>query len=241
VRFFFIRNKETELIRNRREALPLPAMVAHFTEVDWGGIILRDPVTAATNVLMTVTGLYAWWPIRKSKIPHIRYWGGFLLLLSVASAIGIIVHGFSYYTGENGLLKIWLLMGLVQNAGISCAQIATAQEYFKKHLFWLFPLILLQYFALGSIFLLEQEYSAAKWHVVIGMLPVMGWNIYQWVKGNEVAKWISLSLLVSGLTAAVHGFKWSINIEWFNFNDIAHVLVIASLLLMRKAVNGLIS
>jgi hypothetical protein len=212
------------------------AMVVHFTEIEIAGIVLRDPVTAATNVLMAAAGFYAWWPVRNSPVNYLRSWARFLFLLSVSSTIGIIVHGFSYYTGEIGLLRIWLAMGLVQCLGVSFAQIATAQHYFKEHLRWIVPLVLVQFIALGSVFLVKQQYSAAKTQLAVGMLPVLFWNMIQWKKGNEAAKWVALSVLVSVLTAAVHGFKISINIHWCNFNDIAHVLVIVSLLLMRKAV-----
>ena len=71
------------------------AMIKYSTEIDVAGIIIRDPVTALTNVLIFATAL--WWFRHLQKhsggYVHSRFWGRFALGIGSASLIGVIVHG----------------------------------------------------------------------------------------------------------------------------------------------------
>lgn len=209
--------------------------ITFFKEVHLGGLVLRDPVTAITNVFIFLAGLWCWRRLRGREEAYVRSWRLFFLFLGIPGLIGVIVHGFSYYTSEQAHLWIWLGMGIIQNLGISFAQIGTVQHYFPKQRTWLIALVLLQFVLLSYFFVHLAMYKAAKWHVAIGLLPVMGWSFYQWAKGNRAARWIALGIAVSGITVAVHSFKISISEQWFNYNDIAHFLIVASLLLMVRA------
>lgn len=211
-------------------------MIKYFAEIHLGSLVLRDPVTAITNVLIFLAGWWCWKNIRNTDSPAVRYWRFFFLFVGLSSMVGIVVHGFSFYTPERTHFWIWIVMGSVQNLGISFAQLATSRQYFPKQYKWISALVLAQYVLLVAFFIHSEDYKAVKWHVAIGMLPVMGWNVYRWIKKEASAKWITLGVLVSGLTAAVHGFKISISLQWFNFNDIAHVLIVISLFLIYKGV-----
>jgi hypothetical protein len=215
-------------------------MIRFFSEIHLGNLVLRDPVTALTNVLIVLAGLWCWKNSKSENAIPAKRWSLFFLMIGLSSLVGVVVHGFSYYTAERTHFWIWITMGAVQGLGISFAQGATVQQYFTKQRYWLFILIAVQYAVLLFFFILSENYKAVKWHVAIGMLPVMGWNIYRWAKGELSGKWIALGVLVSGLTAAVHGFKISISLEWFNFNDIAHILIVISLFLIYKGVKTIV-
>jgi hypothetical protein len=211
-------------------------MIKFFTEIHLGGMVVRDPVTALTNVFIFLAGWWCWKQVKNSPATHVKSWSWFFLLVGLASLIGVAVHGFSFYIPERIHFWTWIVMGLVQNLGVSFAQVATAQLYFSKQSRWITILVAGQYLAFAAILISFESYEAVKWHVALGMLPIMGWCMYRWAKGDRAAQWIATGILISGLTAAVHGFKVSISLEWFNYNDIAHLLVVASLLVMVRGV-----
>jgi hypothetical protein len=210
----------------------------HFsTEITAGSIVIRDPVTALTNVMMFLAALVAWRRLIRNDITFLpaRIWRWFFAGVSVASLIGMIVHGFSYYTPENVHLAIWLTMGLVQSAGVSGAQLATVQHYAPRKLRLLQGFIIGQLVITTIILISFQTYAVVKYHLAVGLLPLLFWHIYQYINGKKSGLWIALGILVSAITGVVHGFRLSVSV-WFNYNDIAHILVIVSIWMMLKGV-----
>lgn len=207
----------------------------YYTEIEVLDVVIRDPVTALTNILILAAALWSWKRVKDAPASHTRSWGIFFLMLGVSSLVGVVVHGFSYYMNERTHFWVWILMGTAQNVGISFAQLATAQHYFPREIRWIRLLILAQLIATTFCFIYFETYEAAKLHVAFGLLPVMGWNIYQFIKRNKPAGWIALGIIISALTAAVHSFKISLG-PWFNFNDIAHLLIVTSILVMYRGV-----
>lgn len=209
-------------------------VIKYFSEIHIGQVVVRDPVTAVTNILIFLAGWWSWKQIRRSKIVSVKSWSLFFLFIGLSSLIGVVVHGFSFYTPLRTHFWIWVVMGLVQNVGVSFAQIATAQRYFPRQSKWIIALVLIQFIVAGLAFIHYEHYKWVKWHIALGLLPVMGWYFYRWSNGDLKAKWIAIGIAISGITVAVHSFKISISEEWFNFNDIAHLLIVASLLVMVK-------
>lgn len=209
-------------------------IIKFFSEIHLGSLVLRDPVTGITNLMIFAAGLLGWKQVKSSAAT----WSRFFLFIGLSSLIGVIVHTFSNYTPAPVHFWIWITMGLVQNIGISCAQAGTVLRYSGKYKKLLLALIVLQYLVSAIAVIWSGEYKAVKWHVAAGMLPVMGWYFHRWAKGEKTARWIALGIAVSGITVAVHSFKISLNEAWFNYNDIAHLLIVASLLLMAKGFSG---
>lgn len=212
-------------------------MLHYTTEIASGGFVIRDPVTAVTNIMMFFAGLLAWRRLIRDDITlrAARIWRWFFAGISIASLIGVIVHGLSFYTPENVHLSIWLTMGLVQSAGVSGAQLATVEQYWPVKLRLLQGFVIAQLVITTIVLISFQSYTIVKYHLALGILPIMGWHLYQFSKNKKSGIWIAGGVLVSGITGAVHGFKISLSL-WFNYNDISHILVIVSVWMMAKGV-----
>jgi hypothetical protein len=210
-------------------------MIKFFTELHLGGIVLRDPATSLTNILIFLAGWVCFRRLRNTAEDHVRSWRIFFLFLGLAALVGVIVHGFSFYTPEKIHFWIWVAMGLIQNIGISFAQLATPRFYFPAQYKWIRALVALQFIALAILFIALGTYEAVKVHVALGLMPVMVWNFYRASRGEKHAAWISFGILVSASSAIVHTFKLSFS-PWFNYNDIAHVFIVISLLMIGKGV-----
>lgn len=212
-------------------------MLHYSTEITAGSIVIRDPVTAVTNVLMFLAALQAWRRLIRDDVTFLpsRTWRWFFAGISIASLIGVIVHGFSYYTPENVHLAIWLTMGLVQSAGVSGAQLATVQHYLPQKLRLLQGFIIAQLVITTIILISFQSYAIVKYHLAVGILPLFFWHLIQYRRGKKSGIWIAGGIVVSAITGGVHGFKISLSV-WFNYNDIAHILVLISIWMMLKGV-----
>jgi hypothetical protein len=213
-------------------------MIHYSTEIEIGGVIVRDPVTALTNIGIFATGLVCYLRLRKQKLefPH-KNWIYFFLLVGVASLIGVIVHGFSHYTSEETHFKIWWAMGVVQGAGVTLAQFGFTSNVLSRFRVLVIALVALQFgaFVLGSY--ITGTFTIAKIHLAVGLVPIMLYYIYMAFKGRRAEKLVATGIGISSLTALVHGLKISIS-DWFNYNDIAHLLIIASLVVMYEGVKS---
>lgn len=213
-------------------------MIHYSTEIEVGGVIIRDPVTALTNIGIFATGLVCYLRLRKQKLdfPN-KNWIYFFLLIGVASLIGVVVHGFSFYTTADVHFKIWWAMGAVQGAGVTLAQFGFASNVLSRFRMLVITIVSLQFgaFVLGSY--ITGTFAIAKIHLAVGLVPIMLYYTYMAFKGKRAEKLVAIGIGISALTALVHGFKISIS-PWFNYNDIAHVLIIASLVVMYKGVTA---
>lgn len=212
-------------------------MIKYSTEIDLAGLIVRDPVTALTNVLIFATALWWFRHLKKhsGSYVHSRFWARFTLGIGSASFIGAIVHGFSFYTDEDQHLIAWLLMCIVQGLGVSMAQVAVFATASKQWRVGLFVFTGLQFFAFVGGLLQLQSYEIAKIHVALGLIPILIVYTLQGLRGDKGKTWIAAGILVSALTAVVHTLKLSFSV-WFNYNDIAHMLIITSIILIGNGV-----
>lgn len=212
----------------------------HFEkEIEIAGIVLRDPVTALTNIGIFATGLVCYLRLRRQKLkfPN-KNWIYFFLLVGISSLIGVVVHGFSFYTTEETHFNIWWAMTVVQGAGVSFAQFGFASNVLHRHRILVILVVMLQFgaFTVGSY--LVGTFVIAKIHLALGLLPIMLYYIYMSMRGKIAEMLVATGIGISSLTALVHGLKVSISREWFNYNDIAHCLIIASLVMMYLGVKA---
>ncbi|HLG04029.1 MAG TPA: hypothetical protein VI731_10575 [Bacteroidia bacterium] len=208
-------------------------MIKYFTELHLGSLVLRDPATGLTNILIFLAGWLAYRQLKKTSPSSAWRW--FFIYIGISSLVGVIVHCFSYYTPEPIHFWIWITMGLIQNFGITCAQIGTAQQYFKKYLRPISMIAIIQFTALGLLFIFRGSYEIVKLHTAIGLVPVMIWYLYRGYFFRP-ALWIGFGILFASISGIVHSLKLSFS-PWFNYNDIAHVVLVVSLLMMGKGLS----
>jgi hypothetical protein len=213
-------------------------MIQYSTEIEVGGVIIRDPVTALTNIGIFAAGLVCFLRLKKKKLQFpIRFWIYFFLLVGVSSLVGVIVHGFSYYTPPDVHFKIWWTMGVIQGAGITLAQFGFTSNVLTRFRMLVISLVTLQFGVFAVMLYVKGTFDVAKIHVAIGLVPIMIYYMYKGFKGLKAEILVATGIIISTLTAIVHSLKLSIS-QWFNYNDIAHILIITSLIVMYYGVNA---
>jgi|GEM_PF-1018641 hypothetical protein len=213
-------------------------MIHYNKEIEVAGIILRDPVTALTNIGIFAAGLLCYLRLRKQKLdfPN-KNWIYFFLLMGISSLVAVIVHGFSYYTPPEVHFKIWWVMCVLQGAGVTLAQFGFASNVLSKYRMLVISVVTLQFGVFALCSYIFGTFTVAKFHLAAGLVPIMLYYIYVALKGKRAEMLVATGIGISALTALVHGLKLSISLEWFNYNDIAHCLIIASLVVMGRGVS----
>jgi len=210
-------------------------MIKFYTEIELFGIVVRDPVTALTNLLIFLTAVWCFRRLRPIAAEQgINSWRWFFLFMGTASFIAIFVHGFSFYMAARMHFGLWVIMCLSQGLGATFAQLAVIRQTFShSHRGSWSLLSVAQYFLFGVLLLVFSSYEVVKIHIAACLLPIMIWYAIQYFSGNPAGGMIALGILVASFTALVHTFKMSFGL-WFNHNDISHLLICIGLALMSS-------
>lgn len=212
-------------------------MIKFYTEIEVAGIILRDPVTAVTNLLIFATAMWCFVRFHKHELPEAeRTWRWFFLFVGISALVAVFVHGFSYYTQQSTHLSIWTAMCILQGLGITFAQLATIQQHFpeRSRKFWLLVPVV-QFIAFCTILIVFHSYEVTKIHIAAGLVPIMVWNAILHFSAERTGGPIALGIFVATITAFVHTFKIGFG-NWFNHNDISHILLCIGIWLICKGV-----
>ena len=213
-------------------------MIHYTTEVDIAGIIVRDPVTAITNLGIFAFGVRYFRLLTKHDLEYPnKNWNYFFLFIGLSSLLGIFVHGLSYYMSPNFHFHLWWLMGVVQSAGVSFAQFGVGSNVFEKRRSLVGIIVFVQFVAFSAIMYGTGSFEVAKIHIALGLIPIMIYYVFQGMKGLKAEILVATGIGVSALTAVVHSLKLSLS-AWFNYNDIAHLLIITSLIVMYQGVKA---
>ena len=217
-------------------------MIQHFLnfkEISFLGLDhLRDPASVLTNLLLFFVGFRCFLKISKFRShqhPQVkveaRGWSLFFLFGSIAYLFGVPVHGFSWYIPEQIHFYIWLLMGWTQIFAATFAQFATAKWYFPKQFGWIRILIVLQFLFFCWMMVYIRKFAAVNVDVALALVPIAFWNIYLFNKKKIVTARIGWGILFAAIAAIFVVLKVMIS-DWFSYNDIAHIFLVGSLLMV---------
>jgi hypothetical protein len=212
------------------------------TTITLGNIAIHEPVTAFTDLIITILA-FAYFRNLNSKDEVTKNWRLFFLFLSLSTLAGACSHAF-FEIHEGVQYKIiWLGMQFLNGFAVFFAQRATLFSVLKdskNYNSWRVSYIiqLVMYFV---VLIIIQKYIITIIDNAIGLIPIMILH-FTAKKKEAYYTWISYGILISFITAIVHGAKFSLH-DYFNYNDIAHVFIMISLTVMflgvkRKTISG---
>lgn len=198
------------------------------------GLLIEEPVTTLTDLLVTAICLYAFFKLGKiaNKQPVKTYLRIYFLSMGIATAIGgLIGHGFFYAFDYNMYWKLpgWLT-SMVSIAMLERASIEYSRRLINKKTGVVFAwLNITELFTFMVITLVSQNFFFVEVHSAYGLLVVVsGFNFY--IYYNTKSKGSKLFLIAVGfsaISALVFMNKWGIS-KWFNHFDISHVVMTIS-------------
>lgn len=194
---------------------------------------IHEPVTVLTDYMITFLCFMFFFRLKnENKIVSIKYWKCFFLFFGVSTLVGGCSH--ALFTIHEGFAykSFWIAMQVLSGFAVFSAQQATYNTVLqnaKNRELWKGSYILQLIIFLAGVFIF-QNFLVVVLDNAIGLIPVMILHFMD-SKNSRQNKLIANGILISFLTAFVHGTKLSLN-AYFNFNDISHVLIMISLFVL---------
>jgi hypothetical protein len=200
------------------------------TTIYLGGIAIHEPMTVFTDIIITLFCLFFVSKL-SGKGKARNAWRKFYAFFAASTFIGAMPHAFfTEHTGTD-YKALWLTMQVLNGLAVFYAQFATMLSVMvaspKQKSYYKISTFQLSLFC-ACVFIF-QNFLVVVINNALGLIPVM---VLHFTKARrESDKLIGYGIVVSFLTGIVHGAKISLN-DHFNYNDIAHVLIMISLSIM---------
>jgi len=196
------------------------------TSVNFNGMLIQEPVTALTDLLVSLVCLYAFFklkPVNRS-VALLKY---YFLTMALATAYGgIIGHAFLHYVSFGWKVPGWLI-SMFSVALLERASITHAKPILTKNLGTLFTTLnSIELITLIVIVLATFNFTFVEAHAAYGLLVVV-FSFEAFIFKSTKADSSRLFLIATGISAVaatVHLTQFSIH-PWFNHLDLSHVLM----------------
>lgn len=206
------------------------------TTIHIGSIALHEPMTVLTDYIIALLALIFYSRLPRSGNTVIRNWRLFFLFMALSTGIGANSHGFFAVHEGIAYKSIWLPMQVLNGFAVYFAQqatLASALKDSKNRAAWKYSYII-QLAVYIIMLMIVQKFLVTIIDNAAGLIPIMIVH-FRAKEKEKYYKWIGYGIVISFITAIVHGFRLSL-CDYFNFNDIAHVFIMISLWVIYKGV-----
>jgi hypothetical protein len=214
--------------------------LAKMPSVNWFGITILEPFTVLTNILIAIACFYAYNDLKKKKLNVTktqRYISYFFLCMGFATVIGGVVgHAFLYVTGLYGKIPGWYI-SMTGVALFERAAIAHGRPYMNKNVGRFFSILnYMEIITFMTLSLLKLSFLYVEIHAFYGLfIVVFCFEFYVYKKTKDPSfKYLSIATMFGFVAVLCHAFQLSIN-KWFNYNDVSHIAMTASILFYHQA------
>lgn len=201
------------------------------TTIYIGNVAIHEPMTVFTDVLIAIVAFTCYMKLSHAR-EAVKYWSWFFLFLSMSTLVGSFSHAFFAVHEGWGYKSFWLPMQILNGLGVYFAQQATLRSALKdsKHYNAWKMSYNIQLVVYYIVLLLVQKYIVTIIDNALGLIPIMIVHLTARIK-KEYYKYVGWGIAISFITAIVHGTKFSLH-AYFNYNDIAHVFIMISLIVI---------
>lgn len=199
------------------------------TTTDIFGFQVMEPMTAATDLLVSAVCLYAFIKIRNSKnrLPSVLLLKYYFLTLAISTAYGgIIGHALQHILSFGWKVPGWLI-SMLSIALIERAAILHAQPILQPGLGRFFAILnIIELITLTTVVLITLDFFFVEAHAAYGLLAIVSsFELFIYLRTkNEGSRLLLIAVVISALAATVHLTKFTIHV-WFNHLDLSHVLM----------------
>ena len=198
------------------------------TSIDIAGLKIEEPVTAATDFLVSAVCLYAFFKLRNVQANStVKLFTYYFLTMALATLYGgLIGHAFLYLLAFSWKVPGWLI-SMISVALIERAAIRHAQPLLKPSIGKFFATLnIVELLTLTTVVLLTLNFFFVEAHAAYGLLVVVfSFELYVHKKTKgEGSRLLLIAVSISAVAATVHLTQLTIN-PWFNHLDFSHVLM----------------
>jgi hypothetical protein len=205
-----------------------------FEKTYWqlGDLLVSEPITAITDLLVTAVCFYAFIKLKpKSKFgwTHVFY-RYYFLFLGLSTLYGAIIgHAFNLYFGFEWKLPGWLF-SMFAIALIERGSIMHAKPYMNIRTGNIFSYLnVIEFFILLFCVSYFRNFALVEAHAAYGLLiVVLSFEMVVYIKSKQVSSiYIIIAIGIGVLAAIVHIGGIFIN-KWFNHLDLSHIFMALS-------------
>jgi hypothetical protein len=205
------------------------------------GVFIQDPFTGITN-LMLATSCVIFANRIKQKAPNQKHWRYFFLAIALAFVCGAVDHSFRYIYEEK-LAQFSRMFGLIPLLFVQLSANQLMSSYKLKTLNTIASVSINIIAAFGFILYLLGFYQSFNTFfiyisvAIISFIVILLPSHYNFSKGKnfKYLKYFGIGILSMLIPLSAFVFKIGIN-KWVTQNDIAHLTLIISLLLIAKSI-----
>jgi hypothetical protein len=202
------------------------------------GLKIYEPGVIVTNLILLLICIWFFIKLMSLKNIYSRNMAGFILMLGLSGCIGAVIHATHYQLGWS-FLRIMNFASNVINILVAFLCFRGSyhiQNYRTRRnrntmlnvsLVWLIAVIIYAW--------VRSDFIVITIHA--GLVLLYAFYTHYRLDKNEFAgtTWVMGGIVVAFFSILVHLFKLSFH-HWFNHKDLAHIFMIASLLLMGKGI-----
>jgi hypothetical protein len=210
------------------------------TTLSINGIDVHEPVTVFTDFIITTLLISFYYQLKliSTTKEGIKEWCLFFLFLAISTFLGGCSHAFFLIHEGWQYKSIWLSNQLINGFAVYYAQqatLATLLKNSKNKNLWK-CIYGLQLIVFGAILLFVQKYLVTVFENAIGLIPVM---ILHYSFKPKIISYIKIAngIAIAFFSAIFFITKFSIH-PYFNYNDIAHVFIMASVYNIYKGIKA---
>jgi hypothetical protein len=174
--------------------------------------------------------------LNRNKYAVARQWAWFFLLIGISAQCGAIAHGVQYQLGDNFIrMVIFLVNSLSLVAIYFCFKAANTYYFINKgKTSNLVTYLVIAYIAaLLVVTFIQNNFLLIKIHA--GIVLLYSFIVHLITRKQPGRSYIAAGIFISFISILVHSLKFSMH-EWFNYKDLSHVIMIASLALIHAGV-----
>lgn len=219
--------------------------MVEITSIDIAGIKILEPVTSITDLLVTAVCFYAFAQLRThehKESKHVKFYRYFFLFMGLATLLGgIIGHAFLYLFSFGWKVPAWIV-SMISIALAERAAIMRARPLMHNKLGTFFTYLnLMELITFMFISIYTLKFIFVEIHAMYGLLIVVfSFEGFIYVHTRDAgSKKILRSVLLAAMAASAHIGEISFH-KWFNYFDIAHILMAISCWVLYLAVKEMI-
>jgi hypothetical protein len=209
-----------------------------YTYISLFGYPVFEPMVILTNVVFFSLCAYYFNRLNKFVHPYAKQMAWFMFLVGISSCFGAVGHAVHYQMGGFFLKAIIFLMNAFSLFSIYfCFRGPYTLYNVNREPSRIYIYLAMVWVAVLLVFsAVKGDFTIIKIHAGLVLLYslIVHFLVYK-RNSRSGSAWVVTGIVISFLPIIVHTLKLSFH-EWFNYKDIAHVIMIVSIMVIYKGV-----
>jgi hypothetical protein len=209
-----------------------------YTYITLFGFIFFEPLVLVTNLVFFILSLIFFLNLNKFEHAYAKQMARFMLLLGISTLFGAVDHTVHYQLGIPFFKVILFLMNTFSLFSIYfCFRAPYTYYSLGKKISGTYNYFVMVWICLVLVFVaIVEDFTIIKVHAGLVLLYSLLTHYFLYKRHqHQGSRIVVTGIVMSFLPIVIHSLRISLG-EWFNHKDIAHVLMICSLVIIYRGV-----